>query len=138
VRYLGLLLTMSTPPDNERLLARRFKRKLRSVFACKRRNLEPDARPCSTNVPSAAILRPFLVSSAHSNNSGVHLVQEAVIVNPHSTVRGPTGFGELLSYPLCIDCPQPSSQIVDPMWAQLCLQAFRLSTRSKEILRRKC
>ena len=102
-RYLGLPHTMSTPPNNERLLGKRFKQKLRSVFSSKSRNLDvPDARPTSTNVPSTATT-PFSVSSAHGNNSRVHFVQETVVVNPHPTVQVLTGIGELISYAECFD-----------------------------------
>jgi len=98
----GLPLTMSTPPENERLLGKRFKQKLRSVFSSKSRNLDvPDARPTSTNVPSTAT-NPVVVASTHSN-SRVHPVQETIIENSHSTVEGSTDIGKLFSCPSCFD-----------------------------------
>jgi hypothetical protein len=97
-RYPGLPLTMSTPPNNERLLGKRFKQKFRSVFSSKSRNSDvPDARPTSTGLPSTAATT-FSVTSAHSNNSRVHLIQETVIVNPHPILQVLTGIGELISY----------------------------------------
>lgn len=104
MRYLTLPLTMSTSPDKERLLGKRFKQKLRSVFSSKSRNLDmPDARPTSANVPSSATLTPLSVSSTHSDTSRVHLVQETDIVNPHSTVQGSMSIGALISYLSCFD-----------------------------------
>ena len=94
---------MSTPPENERLLGKRFKQKLRSVFASKSRNSGvPDARPTGTNVPSTATNPVVVVSSAHSN-SRVPPVQETIIVNPNLTMEGPTDIGELISHPSCFD-----------------------------------
>ena len=137
---LGLPLTMSVPPDNKRSLRKQLKQKLRSAFSVtKSRNLDvPDAGPTSTSAAATS----HSVSPAH-NNSRADLVQETVIVNPPSTVQGPTGIGELIGYGWCSD------QALNPRrsWIQCgnpC--AYKLSTPRQysrksyigDINRRRC
>ena len=116
-------LTMSTPPDDKRSLRKQLKQKLRSAFlVTESRNLDvPDAG--STNTSGATT--PFSVSSAHSNKSRVHLVQETDIVIPNPTAQGVTGIGEPISH-MCFD------QALNPphkSWIQCgCSCAYKLST----------
>ena len=65
------------------------------------------------------------------------LAQETLIVHPPSTVQGLTGIGGLISYAWYLNQALNPPQIMDPMWAQLHLQALHLSKMFKEILHRK-
>ena len=70
VRYLNLLLAMSTPSNNERSPRKWFKQKFRSVFSARspsRSRLDvPDALPTSTDIPP--INPSFLTAQAKENS----------------------------------------------------------------------